>query len=92
MVRRGSVRLGAVAERRGSNVVPGSGPRLDVPGLETGGRPALPEDKRLGVTVQVRLTAAEKRELAELADRLGVKPSTLARRALHAYVAEHRAS
>jgi len=58
----------------------------------TGGRPALPEDQRLGATVQVRLTAAEKRELAELAERLGLKPSTLARRALHDYVAEHRAS
>lgn len=60
--------------------------------VRTGGRPALPEDQRLGATVQVRLTAAEKRELAELADRLGVRPSTLARRALHAYVTEHRAS
>ncbi len=57
----------------------------------SGGRPSLPEDQRLAATVQVRLTAAEKRDLAELADRLGLKPSTLAREALHVYVAEHRA-
>lgn len=56
------------------------------------GRPPLPEDQRLATTVQVRLTAAEKRELNELADRLGLKPSALARDALHAYVAEHRAA
>ena len=59
---------------------------------KVGGRPPLPEDERLAATVQVRLTAAEKRELADLADRLGLKPSAVARDALHAYVAEHRAA
>lgn len=59
---------------------------------KVGGRPPMPDDQRLAATVQVRLTAAEKRELAELADRLGVNPSALARDALHAYVAEHRAA
>jgi len=58
----------------------------------SGGRPSLPEDQRLVATVQVRLTTAEKSDLAGLADRLGLKPSALAREALHAYVAEHRAS
>ncbi|NMM18100.1 MAG: hypothetical protein HHJ14_13565 [Cellulomonas sp.] len=57
---------------------------------KAGGRPPLPEDQRLAATVQVRLTAAEKRELAALAERLGLKPSTVARDALHAYVTEHR--
>ena len=57
---------------------------------KAGGRPSLPEDQRLAATVQVRLTAAEKRDLAELADRLGLKPSAVARDALHSYVTEHR--
>ncbi|WP_448059216.1 hypothetical protein [Cellulomonas hominis] len=55
-----------------------------------GGRPPLPEDQRLAATVQVRLTVAEKRELAELAEQLGLKPSVVAREALHAYVIGHR--
>ena len=59
---------------------------------KAGGRPPLPEDQRLAATVQVRLTAAEKRDLTELAERLGLKPSVVARRALHAYLAGHRAS
>lgn len=59
---------------------------------KAGGRPPMPDDQRLAATVQVRLTVTQKRELAELADRLGVKPSALARDALHAYVAEHRAA
>jgi len=76
-----SARRGQAASDFGRNLLANSG-----------GRPSLPEDQRLAATVQVRLTAAEKRELAELADRLGLKPSALAREALHAYVVEHRAS
>jgi hypothetical protein len=59
---------------------------------KAGGRPPLPADQRLAATVQVRMTSAEKHELAELAERLGLKPSTVAREALHAYVAQHRAA
>lgn len=36
---------------------------------KAGGRPPLLDDQRLAATVQVRLTAAEKRELADLAAR-----------------------
>ena len=59
---------------------------------KAGGRPSLPDEQRLAATVQVRMTAAEKRDLAELAERLGRNPSAVARDALHAYVAEHRAA
>ena len=62
------------------------------PLAKAGGRPPLPDEQRLAATVQVRMTAAEKRDLAELAERLGRNPSAIARDALHAYVAEHRAA
>jgi hypothetical protein len=46
---------------------------------KVGAWPPLPEDERLAATVQVRLTAAAKRELTDLAARLSLEPSAVLR-------------